>query len=361
MYKKKKALVFYILSLLLFLLNAACSSNSPKIEDGVEQLFDQDDLLYLKLYADYSLLFSDTSENRTYHKGRLEHKDQIFEVDIKMRGNSRRDPEICPFPPIKIRFDSITLEKTIFDGQYKLKLVSHCNSDSSSYEQLVIGEYLIYRIFNLLTDKSFKVRPLIIEYLNLKNASPVIERFGFLIESKKEFARRNQGKFIKNPEKTDTLEPIYLSRIALFQFMISNTDWSARYGHNIKYFEKNQKIYPIPYDFDYSGMLNAPYAVPDTELGVDSLQEHKFRGFCRSFEEYLLLAAEIEAQKASIYSLLNSFSRLSDQKKKQYSSHINEFFNIINNRKLFRRHLEENCRDPIEPFAPSNTKRVFEL
>ena len=60
-------------------------------------------------------------------------------------------------PPLFVSFGDETARGTLFEGQTMLPLTTHCR-DSSSYEQYVLKEYLAYRIYNLLTDKSLRVR-----------------------------------------------------------------------------------------------------------------------------------------------------------------------------------------------------------
>ena len=61
-------------------------------------------------------------------------------------------------------------------------------------------------------------------------------------------------------------------RLDFFQYMIANTDFSTQFLHNIKAIQtKNGRFIPIAYDFDMSGVVNAPYATFDEKLGIKSV------------------------------------------------------------------------------------------
>ena len=84
-------------------------------------------------------------------------------IAVRNRGNSRL--RVCEFPPLRLDFDRDATAGTVFEGQNKLKLVTHCRNYDRG-EQDMLEEYLTYRLFNALTDASFRVRLLRIRYVD---------------------------------------------------------------------------------------------------------------------------------------------------------------------------------------------------
>ncbi len=81
-----------------------------------------------------------------------------IDIDIRTRGISRLNEDVCPFPPLRLDFKKSQVKKSLFHKQDKLKLVTHCRDNSTRYEQTLLNEFLAYRILNELTDASFRVR-----------------------------------------------------------------------------------------------------------------------------------------------------------------------------------------------------------
>ena len=87
---------------------------------------------------------------------------QSFQIQVRARGISRRK-EYCAFPPIYLLFDKSEMHGTLFHGQKKLKLVTYC-MPASDYEQRTVLEYLVYRLYNLITSASLRVRAAEVTY-----------------------------------------------------------------------------------------------------------------------------------------------------------------------------------------------------
>jgi hypothetical protein len=130
--------------------------------------------------------------------------------------------------------------------------------------------------------------------------------------------------------------------------MIGNTDWSVPNNHNIKLLRLKKDStalpYPIPYDFDYSGFVNADYAVPDEMMGIESVVERVYRGFPRTMEELEAGIAVFNKHKPAIDALIANAELLSAYLKKDISSYVNDFYKIINNSKEVKRIFIENAR-----------------
>ena len=187
----------------------------------------------------------------------------------------------APIPPLFVSFGDETARGTLFEGQTMLPLTTHCR-ESSSYEQYVLKEYLAYRIYNLLTDKSLRVRLARVSYRDTSR-DRVVERYAFFTEHFQSLAARQNAE-VYEPETFDRLaaDPLELGTLDLFEFLIGNTDWSASKAHNIVHIRaRDGLVTAVPYDFDFSGLVDADYAGPPPTLPIRTVTQRLFRGFCR--------------------------------------------------------------------------------
>jgi hypothetical protein len=205
-------------------------------------------------------------------------------VVLEVRGNFRR--ENCYLPPLKINFKS--RGGTIMAPLGSLKLVNVCE-DSYRHDEYLLKEYLAYRIFNLITDKSFRVRLLNLRYVDSAGKKKPIVTHAFLLEDSKAMAKRNNmvewgGERI-NTESTNRQQ---MTIVALFEYMIGNTDWSVPVKHNIRLMVPKEDTlvdpFAVPYDFDYCGLINAEYAVPSEAFAIKSVTQRVYRGFPRTWK-----------------------------------------------------------------------------
>lgn len=249
-------------------------------------LFQSDDVLHVTLAGPISTLV----EN-------MDSKDELpfvltadgvdHAVAVRNRGNSRL--RVCEFPPLRLDFVRDATAGTVFEGQNKLKLVTHCRNYDRG-EQDMLEEFLAYRLFNALTDASFRVRLLRIRYVDtggrLEEGAAV--RYGFVLEPEDQLAARLGGRpaaITGVPKRRHDVEQASL--LYLFQFMIGNTDWGfvkADYDddccHNVALIDVDNVIHTIPYDFDLAGLVNARYARPDPALRIKTVRQRLYRGLC---------------------------------------------------------------------------------
>ena len=308
-----------------------------------------------------SLKFDMRSFIRTKHKGEympaeltiynLDPDTLIKEIQIRARGISRRS--ICHLPPIKLNFKDTNSDPDSLNDINSLKLVTHCKN-SATYEKYVLKEYLVYRMYNLLTDSSFRVKLLQIEYVDSEDRKKPVTRYGFMIESNNQLGERLQGIGIDregiNTWDTDTY---HTNLTAVFQYMIGNTDWSIPVLHNfklVKPYSPTSNLLAIPYDFDYSVMVNTSYAIPDEKLGTESVLIRVYRGYCLpSDEHYQSLFKVFIRKKRDMFSLIEDFDLLDEKSKEEMRDYLDEFYHIIENPLLAKREIINSCR-PL-PFA----------
>ena len=322
-------------------------------------LFVNDAPLHLKLNAPIRKITRDRDQDPEYRPGKLGYTDSAgkefwFDVGVRPRGKSRRRKEFCRFPPLRLNFKTKQVEDSLFAQQDKLKLVTHCKP-SSQYEQFLLVEYLTYKALNLLTDHSFKVRLLTIQYLDGDKDLGTFS--GFLIEHKNNLAARINRKVVEPVSIVPRqLEPEHASIVELYQLMIGNTDFSLLKGptgdvccHNAVLYENNGNYQPIPYDFDSTGLVNPPYAVPNEALKLRTVKVRRYRGFCRS-EELLENTLQLfQGKKKAIYDLfgtrpLSEDHALSKRTSHRTRSYLDGFFAIIEDPEQLDRKVTQVCR-----------------
>jgi hypothetical protein len=280
----------------IFISFSACADplpHNPGGDAGFAPLFASHAPLEVTIEAPLTTLMEERPDDE-YLEGTFSYTgddgvQQTFDLKIRTRGKFRRQEEICNFAPIRLNFRKKQVADTIFAGQDKLKLVTHCRQNKPLYEQLVLREYLAYRILQVMTDKSFGVRLLHINYADTERGSSRV-KYGFVIEDDDDVAERNGMKSMKIGDVTfDDLDPQQQNLVYVFQYMIGNTDFSLINGPEISKCCHNSKLLsgtgsapltPLPYDFDFSGLVKAPYATPDRRFRLASVRSRLYRGHC---------------------------------------------------------------------------------
>jgi hypothetical protein len=265
-------------------------------------------------------------------------------VDLIVRGHFRRD--YCYIPPLKLTFKKDTA--SVLAPLKSIKLVNTCKLNSGN-EQNLLKEYLIYKIYNLITDKSIRVRLLNIEYKDSAEKKSDYTGPAFLTEDVKDMAKRNECiEFSKGKVMTEATSRKQMTIVALFEYMIGNTDWSVPGDHNIKLIQlksdSTSRPFPVAYDFDYSGLVNTDYAIPDAMFNTESVQQRVYRGFPRSMEELEEALLIFKAQKENIVALINGFEPLSASNKKGMISYLQQFYTLIDKPKEVKSIFIDNAR-----------------
>jgi hypothetical protein len=274
----------------------------------------------------------------------------IFEDSIRIiaRGEFRKNH--CYFPPIKLNVKKSEFEEVYMNDIKTVKLVTYCKN-SDTYQQYIFKEFLVYRMFNILTNNSYRVRLIEIEYIDSKAKKPSLSKYGFIIESNNHLAKRIEAVRIEREGITTwQTEQYQTNLVVLFQFMIGNSDWAINNQHNIRLFKSLDYniLAPmvIPYDFDYCGMVNTFYAIPPEELGIESVRERVYRGYCmRSDAEYQKYIGIFLEHKEELYSLVRNFSLLDESQRKEMLDYLDEYYDIIENPVRVKREIIDACQE----------------
>jgi hypothetical protein len=205
--------------------------------------------------------------------------ENVWEIKLSIRGKFRR-MRCEKLLPLKIHFDKDDLREAGLAKFDDLKLVNQCVEDDEIGKELLLKEYLAYELYNNITEESFRVQFLNITYIDSKTDKKVIQP-GFIIEDAAQLRERVGANKVEQERgfTAGQFDQLQFQTMSLFQYWIGNSDWSFTFGRNIKVLEKGGRLIAIPYDFDFSGMVDAPYAIPNTNYGLTSLKERAYLGF----------------------------------------------------------------------------------
>lgn len=334
--------------------NDAFSQKTGKGSDfkEVSQLFRSEEPLNLKMsYSNKEVKFN--TNDSTYIKTDISYQEddgpwKSFEVSIRGRGNFRR--KNCFYTPIKMKLKKSNTEQTLFEGNKKLKLVLPCHSCKNANDY-ILKEYLAYKFYEELAPYHFKTRLVNLEYNKIVgNKTKTKQLIAILIEDIKSVAKRHNGNVFKRHINAAAQDQTTSVQNALFQYMIGNTDFSTTFQHNEKQLFADQKIRPVPYDFDMSGFVNTDYAVvskvQNRALPIEDVTERYYKGFKRDTEVFQTVRDSFIDRKLKIYQTIDNHELLFKRQLafSEAKGYISSFFKIIEDDKKFQREIVNNAR-----------------
>jgi hypothetical protein len=276
------------------------------------------------------------------------------EIQVQTRGIFRLNRKNCDFPPLRINVKKGATKGTLFDGQDKLKLVGVCKLGKDYWEQYVLAEYLVYRMFNVVTPVSLRVRLAKITYVDTSGEDETFIRYGFLIEDDDALATRTGGLKLDWDPARDfhpaSLEKKQAIAIDVFQYMIGNTDWSGVRMHNMEIIQILPSTFlTVPYDFDFSGIIDTRYARPDAKLPIRSVRQRLFRGVCpeqvgREPADYDAVYQEFREMKEELYDLWRQMPDLDEDRLKDTLEYLDDFFETMDDPEEIQDRLIDHCR-----------------
>lgn len=332
--------------LIAFLLGSAASAQAPK------PLFAGDEPLRLTIRGPIFKIASAGGRSREPRNAELivaGAAPETLPILLSPRGITRLKRDVCQFPPLRVRFQGVPGPASLFSGQRQLKLVTHCRS-SASFQQHLLLEYAAYRLYNRLSPASFRARLATIDYVDDSNR-PVTSRLGFFIEPIEDVAARNGLRAAVTGERVPLaqLSPADSARVALFNYMIGNKDFSIRAGppgdsccHNSRLIGPTPagRLVPVPYDFDFSGLVDAPYATsPD---GLTKVTNRRYMGYCAHNAEAFAAVASLRAERGALLGLLGQIP-LSDSARRRSTAFLDGFFKDIGTDRTMSAKLLSSC------------------
>jgi hypothetical protein len=323
-------------------------------ESGLpDPLFQSDETLNVTITAPLTTLVRKRPKDE-YLPGIFTYKDSdgadvALDIEIRTRGHFRH--ENCNYPPLRLNFKKAQTDGTLFEQENILKLVVHCGA-SKKYEQMVLREYLAYLMLNELTDLSFKARLLRVSYSDNEKSKDGQVRYAFLIEHKKRLAKRLGLKDL-GLERTSiaAIQPEQLNLTSLFELFIGNTDFSPIAGapgrgccHNYVVFGNGVDAQiAIPYDFDQSGFVDAPYASPNEHFRIRRVTQRLYRGRCVNNEHVQASLDAFREKRQSFYALVENQEGLDNGVRKWLVKFIDKFYDLINDPKDVEKQIIKKC------------------
>ena len=344
---------------LLLIAWSVAQADEDKPAGKVAPIFTADDVMEVTIRAPIHEIMEVRSLEEempgTFTYGDAETGEQVtLDIGIRTRGRFRHEQKTCPFAPLRLNFRKSETDDTQLDKSDKMKLVTHCRTNSRRYEQALLKEYLAYRILNILTDWSFRARLLHVRYVDSGTDEEVVTSYAILIEHRDQLAKRIGMKYDES-EATSiaALDAPHTNLVSLFQFMIGNTDFSPIKGvpgepccHNHVLLKDDDTQISVPYDFDISGIVSPPHARPNPRFQLSSVKERLYRGRCANNEQLESTLQLFQERREPIYELIANQPGMSGSEKKKTRYYIDDFYKVIDTPRLLKRDIVKGCLGP---------------
>jgi hypothetical protein len=324
-----------------------------RLEAEALPLFASLDPLEIVITADFRTVQRDRNvDSKTLYPGTLAIvKDGVagppIPIELRTRGHVRRNPRLCEFAPLRLELPKDQVKGTVFEGHGGLKLGTHCQSDGI-YQQYTLKDYLAARLHNTLTPRSLRARLARVTYADTDKGKKPYTRLGILFEDVDDMAKRVEARELPVPRQMfKYLDQAQLLFMSFFQYMIGNTDYSILTLHNVIMLDDVKGVrYPVPYDFDYSGLVNAHYAIPSKGLGLPSVEDRLYRGPCVTEAEVQKTLQPFREKQAELLALPASLTALGldDGQRKNAEKYLNEFFELIGKPDKVKRTFVTDCK-----------------
>jgi hypothetical protein len=318
-------------------------------------LFGSDDLLELTMRLNITKYIRKNSKEPTQDAVLTFHfneKDSLNKnVRVKYRGRFRFDN--CGFPPMEINFKNHIYAYSDTDRVKKIKLVTHCDGGSLS-DEYVLREYLVYKLYNIITDTSYNVRLLRINYIDTEKKKKSITQYGIFIEPNKTLSQRIRASEIDVKNLTQRyIRPDLMDKVSIFNYMVANWDWNIPNLQNVTVFKPYYDAsagsgIAVPYDFDMSGVVSPGYEVLPEEYGLRSSRDRIFLGMCRTREVFKKDLQFFLSRKNEMYKTINDFPYLNQRSKKDIISLLNTFYSQLDDDRSLEYlidYLKSSCKE----------------
>jgi hypothetical protein len=329
-----------LFKLLVTLLFASVASGAP--------LFTEDAILDVTLVGPIRRMVRSKTDRDEYPFNLMLNGETV-EIKVRLRGHSR--VRLCEFPPLRLNFPNRGTVGTVFEGFDKIKMVTHCRRNSSRAEDNMLDEYAAYRLFNLLSDKSYRVQLLRVSYVDSEGKMKGIERpyYAYLIEPEEVLAERLEGKVLRAAGVLySKLEPHQTALMNVFQYLIGNADWSFVRAegeefccHNVDLIDTGGGWVPVPYDFDLAGLVDAVYG---GSVRTNQTARRQYGGYCKSPIESVAEALdEIVAREQELMTFITQVPALADDTRQHRVQYLQEFFAAAAARDSLLEKFERSC------------------
>jgi hypothetical protein len=337
--------------IMVLVINTAAVANDTSIQKSIFDVMSYNDVISVTLESKINYF----KENKR-SKDELDSKftyinedGESIDLDVKLtiRGKYRRMFSEG-VPPLKLNFKKKDLKKLGLSSFDDFKLVTMFHDDKGEAYQTLVKEYLAYKAYNLLSEYSYRVQMVEVTYKDVDSGDSEKE-YAFLIEDSAQLAERIGAKKINDINDVPDLKmnEDNLALVSMFQYMIGNGDWGYEIVKNLNLFEKDGEIICIPYDFDFSGLVDASYAVPNNIYKIKSVRDRVYLGknvTLNNLEPVLNIFIE---KKENLIDLVESCNLLSRKNRNEASEYLNSFYSDIS----FRKANNYSMRDTLAAIA----------
>jgi len=249
-------------------------------------------------------------------------------IHIRPRGVTRK--ENCDFPPIMIKVKKSRQDSLGVGSSENIKLVTYCK-DSINYPEWIVKEYLAYKLYNAISEHSFQVKLVEVTYEDSKGQYPTLQKKGFIIEPLEELANRYSCNIVPDEQAIASIHKEKYKLLTVFQFMIGNSDWNFSKRHNVRMLacQKSSSPIPVPYDFDYSGMVNADYAKPHPMLPIKKVTERLFQWRGSVDEDFSETIKVFQESKNKFQEIYENVPYLSSETKVEMTDYFDQFYKTV--------------------------------
>ncbi|HKP16276.1 MAG TPA: hypothetical protein VJT85_09425 [Gemmatimonadaceae bacterium] len=321
----------------------------PKGEKKVPTLFTSEAPLAITFRTNIKQIRRDKGAEPPWRWASFTYKDSAgkdVEVPLRVRTRGIWRLKNCEFPPIRLNFAGKETKNTVFDGVDKPKLVNFCR-DNDTYEQYMLQEAQLYRIYQLLTPVSHRIRVARIAYVDSASGKREAERYAMIVEDPDQLANRHMSKIVKTKGAGPAdFEPKELALAYMFLYFIGNLDFSFNGLHNTELLGTTDgRILPVAYDFDYAGAVNAAYAVPPPNYNVPNVRTRKFLAYCEIAPEFPGAVNRLVEKKEAIYALYRDEigKLMSPSTVRSTLEYFDDFYNDVKTQKDAERNVFRNC------------------
>lgn len=331
MYQPKVNKLRIIISTVFLTVLALTSTTAQK---SILDVMSYKEVLSVTIEADFAALDS-ARRTAEKHKAVLTFEDetgteQQWNIKLSNRGNFRRLR--CEMAPLKMDFKKKDLKAAGLTKFDDMKLVTHCVANKGEAKSLLQREYLAYKLYNEITEYSYRVQLLKINYIDAITGKKT-KHWGFLIEDTAALIQRiGATEKVENHLNLprDTFHDGLLKIASVFQYMIGNSDWDIQVGRNVKYLIKDGKVLVILYDFDFSGIVNASYAIPNPNFGLPNVKSRIFLGYHEDIDKLKSTLSFFKTKRLSLLEKVEEFRILDESSREEIIYYLDSFYQTFN-------------------------------
>lgn len=315
-----------------------------------EDLFSAEEPLHLTLKFDVEGL-KKTMQQEVYHNAEMTYalKDGLqvsHSVQVWPRETIRR--KFCSLPPLWVNMDNSASKSDSLREVFRINMVVPCKN-AAQYEPYVLREYLAYKIYNITTPLSYRVRLVRLSIIDTGKGNEVTEDWAFFQEPDELMTLRLNGTWIKKDDLSMSgLNPEAINSLSMFQYMIGNVDYSVTGRHKLNILTLNSGnptgFLPVPYDFDYSGLVNTDYAIPGEHLGTNTVRERYYLGPCRPEQVHKETFQGLAQFEDEIMAYIQDFEYLDEKGKTDMIEYLESYFKESGESWFIERKIFPTCR-----------------